>query len=461
MIHDIFISHANEDKKDFVGPLAKMLRDNHVEVWYDAFSLKPGDSIRRSIDIGIAKSRYGIVVLSNAFFKKEWTQWELDGLVQRLNRSKTNMIIPIWHDISRDEVMEYSPSLADRQALMSHEGIEHVVAEIIKIVKPEGSTLLAARDILIDYGVDPPVVTDDWWLDVVAFSEVDHRSRYWGFPLPGTLGVMSITSGEFSIAKPSLKQQKIAWAAMQWAWQLKRKERNISQISRPEEILDFIKNSPGLEEVCHNEPDLLAVYAPQLTIPGFGGPFENDFEKADSEYLKDWEGVDVIWHTGYRYALRHPKFANLDSTKIVNNYISGEIASRVHAEIDCLLWFLSSESAWMPRKIHQYMLEGFKSVDWQWHAPIDFFGQPLNNGDHSTGYLSSMLQHTQSFENFVMTEKCIYDLEERIKYAKQKLHLPETVNELYQQFMDMQFIQNWFITSTNARMVTLKEPGKS
>lgn len=72
--HDIFISHAWEDKADFVEALAHSLRAAGAEVWYDDFSLRPGDSLRRSIDKGLGSSRFGIVVLSTHFFKKEWPQ---------------------------------------------------------------------------------------------------------------------------------------------------------------------------------------------------------------------------------------------------------------------------------------------------------------------------------------------------------------------------------------------------
>ena len=92
MLYDLFICHASEDKDDFVRPLAENLRANHLDVWYDEFSLIPGRSIRQAIDLGLAKSRFGIVVLSTNFFNKEWPQWELDGLVQRQNDSKTKII---------------------------------------------------------------------------------------------------------------------------------------------------------------------------------------------------------------------------------------------------------------------------------------------------------------------------------------------------------------------------------
>ena len=80
---DAFISHASEDKGEVVRPLAEALRSKGLSVWYDEFELKIGDSLRRKIDKGLANSRFGIVVLSQSFFKKGWPNYELDGLVTR------------------------------------------------------------------------------------------------------------------------------------------------------------------------------------------------------------------------------------------------------------------------------------------------------------------------------------------------------------------------------------------
>ena len=132
--YDLFISHASEDKEDFVRPLAETLRDLGVNVWYDEFTLKIGDSLRRSIDNGLRNSRYGTIVLSANFIKKEWTNYELDGLVAReMNGHK--MILPIWHKISKSEVMDFSPNLADKVALNTSmstiEEIAHELADLI------------------------------------------------------------------------------------------------------------------------------------------------------------------------------------------------------------------------------------------------------------------------------------------------------------------------------------------
>ena len=128
--HDLFISHASEDKDDFVRPLATALASFGLEVWYDETTLKLGDSLRQSIDRGLANSRYGVVVLSTSFFSKNWPQYELNGLVAR-EMNGVKVILPIWHKVTKDEVLRYSPTLADKIALNS---AVHSVAEIAEKV---------------------------------------------------------------------------------------------------------------------------------------------------------------------------------------------------------------------------------------------------------------------------------------------------------------------------------------
>lgn len=132
--YDVFVSHASEDKEAFVKPLADLLSNMDFQVWYDAFTLKVGDSLRRSIDKGIADSKYGIVVLSPAFFAKEWPQRELDGLTAREVAGQKKVILPIWHDIGREEVLQRSPTLADKVALTTRNKSIEEIAEDLAVV---------------------------------------------------------------------------------------------------------------------------------------------------------------------------------------------------------------------------------------------------------------------------------------------------------------------------------------
>ena len=129
--YDFFISHASEDKDDIVRSLADSLKENGFEVWYDEFELKIGDSLRKKIDSGLINSRFGIVIISPSFVKKNWTEYELNGMVAReMNGHK--VILPIWHKISKDEVLKFSPTLADKMALNTS---IHSTEEIINALK--------------------------------------------------------------------------------------------------------------------------------------------------------------------------------------------------------------------------------------------------------------------------------------------------------------------------------------
>src|ERR1035437_1708238 len=113
--YDVFISHASEDKDELVRPLAYALIAEGLSVWYDEFEMKIGDSLRRKIDKGLSNSRFGIVVLSKDFIKKGWTNYELDGIITK-SVTGEQVILPIWHNITKKEVIDYSPSLADKLA---------------------------------------------------------------------------------------------------------------------------------------------------------------------------------------------------------------------------------------------------------------------------------------------------------------------------------------------------------
>jgi hypothetical protein len=135
-LFDVFISHATEDKDEVVRPLAHALQRSGLAVWYDEFELRIGDSLRRKIDTGIAQSRFGMVVISRAFFAKGWAQYELDGLVTMAVSGK-QVLLPVWHGVSKDEVVQYSPTLADKVALRTADRtVDEIAAEIALVIRP-------------------------------------------------------------------------------------------------------------------------------------------------------------------------------------------------------------------------------------------------------------------------------------------------------------------------------------
>ena len=130
---DVFISHASEDKESVAIPLADALRRAGLKVWLDKSELTIGDSLRASIDAGLSESRFGVVIISAPFLQKRWPKQELNGLFA-IEDEGHKVILPVWHNLTKSEVLKHSPILADRLAADTSHGIRNVAAQIVDIV---------------------------------------------------------------------------------------------------------------------------------------------------------------------------------------------------------------------------------------------------------------------------------------------------------------------------------------
>lgn len=116
--YDVFVSHAWEDKADFVDEFVSELRKLGVKVWYDTSEIKWGDSMRSRIDDGLRKSKFGVAILSPDYIKdgKYWTKAELDGLFQ-LESINGKTLLPVWHKLTKKDITAYSPIIGNKLAM--------------------------------------------------------------------------------------------------------------------------------------------------------------------------------------------------------------------------------------------------------------------------------------------------------------------------------------------------------
>jgi hypothetical protein len=128
--YDVFVSHAHEDKDTIARPLAQSLVERGYRVFLDENELVAGDSLRDRLAHALGHSRVGVVILSPAFFAKNWTRYEFRALLDRDSTDPTSLIIPIWHGVDADQVRIISPQLADRLALSADAGLPTVVRGI-------------------------------------------------------------------------------------------------------------------------------------------------------------------------------------------------------------------------------------------------------------------------------------------------------------------------------------------
>lgn len=181
--YDFFICHASEDKDSFVTELVEALRNERVKVWYDELSIQIGDSIRKKIEEGISCSRHGVVVLSPHFLrKKKWTEHELDGLFAIEDPDGERKILPIWYNVTEEEVKKYSAPLAMRSAARCDEGLPKVVEKIIGILGPRKARIK---------GIGQPTHSWHWCRSSVNSTLIDitfiDSGRGWAVGAGGTL----------------------------------------------------------------------------------------------------------------------------------------------------------------------------------------------------------------------------------------------------------------------------------
>jgi hypothetical protein len=126
---DFFISYASEDR-DLAEALDKSLSARGYRVWRDRGQLTLGDSLTAKINEGLAASRYGIVILSKAFLRKNWPQAELNALQARAIAEGQKVILPIRRDLDHEEMAKHLPLLGDKLTIALDQNLEEVVSEI-------------------------------------------------------------------------------------------------------------------------------------------------------------------------------------------------------------------------------------------------------------------------------------------------------------------------------------------
>lgn len=118
-MYDVFISHANADKASYVDDLKTSLDKLNIRIFYDKDTLEWGDNWKSKILEGVEKAEFAIIVISENFFGREWTEKELTDFLSRQNRNGQKIILPIIHNVTVAQLQEKYPAVADIQALDS------------------------------------------------------------------------------------------------------------------------------------------------------------------------------------------------------------------------------------------------------------------------------------------------------------------------------------------------------
>jgi TIR domain len=384
---DLFVSHASEDKDAFVRPLVEALTNEALAVWYDETELVPGCSLFETVERGLARSRFGVLVLSHAFFAKRWPRKELNALTARAMATGESVLLPVWLGVSEADVRDYAPLLADVFAIRGDRGVDYTAARIRSVVRPQRSPVTIAREILSrEFGVATPPPGDPWWLDAIESAAEDgvegtfqHSMAFgrWSFPLPPPSQA------------PDERARRFAQAVMRNAWVEEAERRPITPITPPNVVHEFIAEFPGLRETAVEHWGYLAAYAPQLTIPGLGGNFEPWFD--------EWVRLAREGRPPYSsetIALHADDFLRIEPATVTCTFCQGELMGPpVKPEgweiADYAFWLLSDAADWLPATIRDLLHRGMG--DWAVWPWVEYSGWWDRDEFGMTGALASQL----------------------------------------------------------------------
>lgn len=134
-LRDVFLCHAWDDRKGAAKDLHDLLVSRGVSVWFSEKDVLLGSSLLREIDKGLAKSRVGIVLVTPALLRRLKNEGiadkELSALLAR------DLLVPIVHNTTYEDLREVSPLLGSRSGLNTTEELMTDVADkLAELVAP-------------------------------------------------------------------------------------------------------------------------------------------------------------------------------------------------------------------------------------------------------------------------------------------------------------------------------------
>ncbi len=126
--YDVFISHAQKDKLDYVDDLYMAVRKLGIQIFYDFEEISWGDNWKQTILDGTSDSEFAIIVISENFFDREWTNKELKEFLTRQNESGQKIILPLLHGVTVEQFKDKYPELKEIQCIESENYNKEVIA---------------------------------------------------------------------------------------------------------------------------------------------------------------------------------------------------------------------------------------------------------------------------------------------------------------------------------------------
>ncbi|MDN5205618.1 toll/interleukin-1 receptor domain-containing protein [Fulvivirgaceae bacterium BMA10] len=244
----VFISHAVEDQVGIVNKLVKELTKNDIDVWHSGEDLLVGDGIAESINKGIRRSDFGIVVMSPKYLQAIWARMELEALFA-LESTQKIKILPVFHKISPEEVIDQYPLLAGRFGISTKQKLETLAGKLENIIRmgrrPAPNPITTTRSKLPFMMM--AVVT--LLMAINTIYNIDHLKAEG--PVSNTENLLNAIPGTFDLCSYQVK----------WLW-----NPTMRQHLRPQELKDLLPTIEVLEFVSDSTVKITSTYKIEIGI---------------------------------------------------------------------------------------------------------------------------------------------------------------------------------------------------
>jgi hypothetical protein len=230
-------------------------------------------------------------------------------------------------------------------------------------------------------------------------------------------------------------------------WSFEGEELNISPLTHPDKVHEFLHRWPGLLGCARDNPAILALYVPQLTIPGFDAGFDDVF---DALLKPGNPEADIIFSYGRHetndgkeppcgdvIAYRHPDFGNYAATELAYWYFSAHTHHYIRSHHNCfdgLVWLLSNDASWLPPRLRSTLLQGINGRD-QWMRDV------LNRASENS-FLKALLEKTR--KQFKLTRTMKLGLVQLIDVARLNTGVSQTSEEIAQALIDIDIVKGFY-----------------
>jgi hypothetical protein len=230
-------------------------------------------------------------------------------------------------------------------------------------------------------------------------------------------------------------------------WAADGEERRLCQLTHPEQIQEYLRKWPGLLECSRANPGVLAMYAPQLTIPGFDDGLVEVFDKlmkhghVDAYQIPGYGGPPETTDKneplcGELIAWRHPSFGNYANKELAYSFVHAHdfhYSRKLYSSFECLTWLLSDNADWMPRQLRDALIEGMRDRTYWW------FNDTMNSRN---AFSDALVRLPRS--KFKLTQGVRSAIDELFSAALQKLNMREKTAILVERFVAREFIEAYY-----------------